>query len=209
MTKNQFLNILIDGLKDIPENEFQKIISHYSSEIEKGLQMKLSEDYIISQFGDPNEIINNLKNSKYNKTYLTANFDTNSKLRSNKHSFLNWTKREDLNSTELLLRVFFILLFIAIVLPLLLTITSFLLGSIIVLFNILVLGLLMVSHVLIGQFIEISIIPIFLNNLPSNSILFFGLGSIFLSIFLIILLYYISKFFIKLVYTIYRHYKQR
>lgn len=63
MTQNDFFNIIMDELKELPELKLQKIIFQYKEKISYGILHGKSEDEIISSFGDPYLICYNYKNN--------------------------------------------------------------------------------------------------------------------------------------------------
>ncbi len=62
MNKNEFFNILMDELKDIPEKKLQNIIGHYENLFDLEIQKGKSEEEIVESFGDINTLINKYKN---------------------------------------------------------------------------------------------------------------------------------------------------
>lgn len=79
MTKNEFFNIIIDGLKDFPEATLQDIIAYYQNRFYLGESIGKTESEIISELGDPNLIINQCRNNYIqNDTFSTPLNDVNS-----------------------------------------------------------------------------------------------------------------------------------
>lgn len=68
MTKIEFFNILMDGLKDFPESKLNDIIYFYENKFSLGLSNGKSEFEIINELGDPNLIV-----SQYRNEYLENN----------------------------------------------------------------------------------------------------------------------------------------
>jgi len=58
MSQNDFFNILMDGLKDLPEAQLRDIISYYDNKFTHGLTLGKPEEEIIAQLGNPNLIVN-------------------------------------------------------------------------------------------------------------------------------------------------------
>lgn len=71
MTQNEFFNIIMDELKELPELKLQKIIFQYKEKISDGILHGKSEDEIISSFGDPYLICYNYKNNNSDSEILT------------------------------------------------------------------------------------------------------------------------------------------
>lgn len=63
MTQNEFFNIIMDELKELPELKLQEIISQYKNKISDGILHGKNEDEIIADFGDPYLICYNYKNN--------------------------------------------------------------------------------------------------------------------------------------------------
>lgn len=61
MNKNEFFNILMDKLKDIPEKKLQNIIWHYENLFDLEIQNGKSEEEIVESLGDINILINKYK----------------------------------------------------------------------------------------------------------------------------------------------------
>lgn len=66
MTQNEFFNILMDGLKEIPEIKLQEIISYYDHNFTLGLAARKTEEEIVHELGDPNSIVNKYRNDNLN-----------------------------------------------------------------------------------------------------------------------------------------------
>ena len=63
MTQNEFFNIIMDELKELPELELQKLISFYKNKISTEVSHGKSEEEVIKSFGDPYLICLNCKNN--------------------------------------------------------------------------------------------------------------------------------------------------
>lgn len=63
MTQNEFFNIIMDELKELPELELQKLISFYKNKISTEVSHGKSEDEVIKSLGDPYLICHNYKNN--------------------------------------------------------------------------------------------------------------------------------------------------
>ncbi|WP_271809606.1 DUF1700 domain-containing protein [Clostridium beijerinckii] len=77
MTKNEFFNILMDGLKDFPEIKLQDIISYYENYFKTRLTVGRTEDDIAKELGNPNLIVNKLRNEHSNITITLDNLTNN------------------------------------------------------------------------------------------------------------------------------------
>ena len=64
MNQNEFFNILMEGLKDLPEIKLQDIISYYEHNFTLGLASGKTENEIINELGGPNSIINKYINEQ-------------------------------------------------------------------------------------------------------------------------------------------------
>ncbi|AJH01861.1 hypothetical protein LF65_05340 [Clostridium beijerinckii] len=77
MTQNEFFNILMDGLKDFPEIKLQDIISYYENYFKTRLTVGRTEDDIAKELGDPNLIVNKLRNEHLHITITLDNLTNN------------------------------------------------------------------------------------------------------------------------------------
>ncbi len=78
MTQNEFFNILMDGLKDFPEVKLQNIISYYENYFKIRLTVGRTEDDIAKELGNPNLIVNKLRNENSHITVTLANLANSS-----------------------------------------------------------------------------------------------------------------------------------
>ena len=72
MTQNEFFNILMDELKELPELEIQKIILYYKEKFHDEFSSGKSEEDIIRDFGSPHSICFKYKN-KINDFKISKN----------------------------------------------------------------------------------------------------------------------------------------
>lgn len=232
MTQNEFFNIIMDELKELPELELQEIISFYKSKICSEVLNGKNEEEIIKDFGDPYLICLNYKNNSSNtkfskKDCISSNINLKKKASDDVHNNIhisninyidpinvipnnnntdNHTNKRNINNdynkssphVDKFLKICIIILGLIIFFPLLTSIIG-------IIFGILgaALGLFAGSiGILIGgtftSIIGMPNIPQFIADFPYPVIVLFTLGSICLSILLILVSYYSCKFFFRL-----------
>ena len=76
MNQNEFFNILMDDLKDFPEEKLQDIISHYEKKFTAGFISGITEEEIIKELGTPKLIVEKYRNEQLN-TNLNSELSTN------------------------------------------------------------------------------------------------------------------------------------
>ena len=86
MTQNEFFNIIMDELKELPEIELQKIISFYKNKISSEISLGKSEEDVISGFGDPYLICMKYINHPLDTEINEEKKDTSSKINLKKAS---------------------------------------------------------------------------------------------------------------------------
>lgn len=89
MNKNEFFNVLMDNLKDIPEKKLQDIIWNYENLFDLEIQKGKSEEEIVKNFGNIDIMTNRLKDE-----ILSSNYTKNSL---ENDSIINIYKDNDLN----------------------------------------------------------------------------------------------------------------
>lgn len=114
MNKNEFFNILMDKLKDIPEKKLQTIILHYENLFDLEIQNGKSEEEIVESLGDINILINkykddtllddHIKNSSDESSPIKIYIDNNSRPNKNyivsTESFSNTSNDENNNTNN-------------------------------------------------------------------------------------------------------------
>ena len=223
MTQNEFLNIIMDELKEFPELELQRLISFYKNKISFEISQGKNEEEVIKSFSDPHLICIDYKKNGFNSENNYSGFsNTNSQKSSSNDSInnLNIPSNSYLKSVNLdldnkkqnnnikniksspkvnkLLKIFIIIFSIIIFFPFLTSILGIIIGILGVALSLLAGSI----GVLIGgtftNLLDIPNTPQFIADFPYPVIILITLGSICLSIFLIFIFYYSCKFFFRL-----------
>lgn len=104
MNKETFLNILKDGLSDFPEGSLADILYDYKEHFEVGFSSGKSEEEIISELGDPNDIVFQYRNGylkKYDSPDVEDSFDDfNDFSEIRETEFINEANYEDVKFTH-------------------------------------------------------------------------------------------------------------
>ncbi|SUQ53648.1 hypothetical protein CNEONATNEC32_03603 [Clostridium neonatale] len=89
MNKNEFFNILMDELKDIPEKKLQDIIWHYENLFDLEIQNGKSEEEIVESLGDIDTLINKYKDSALLTDYMkdSLNDSSDSRIYNNESNY--------------------------------------------------------------------------------------------------------------------------
>ena len=212
MTQNEFFNILMDELKDLPELELQRIILFYKKILSYESSLNRNEEDIIKDFGDPYLICFNYKNKmnflnnniKNNVSSNNINLNTITKYNDNQLNteYLEQSESDsdiEINNktssaTNKILKFCILILSLIIFFPMLTTI----LGIICILISIFIGSITVLIQESFSTFIDIPNLPQFITNLPVEAVVLFALGSITFSIFIFYFFYYLFKFFFRL-----------
>lgn len=250
MTKIEFFNIIMNGLKDFPEIKLQQIISYYENRFSIGTSYGKTESEIISEIGDPNLLVNkyrndflqsnlseaiphdsfiystertndNLKDDDY-INYNIANsdsYDTSDHYKSNNKnkaynserystSSKTSTSKNHINiNTNIILKIGILILALTIFSPIITGIIGFIIGILGLAIGLFVGGIGLLAGGAFTNFLDFPNIPLFISNFPFPAIVLFALGTIILSILLIILFYYFCKWCFRIIINIYNKFK--
>lgn len=117
MNQNEFFNILMDGLKDLPESKLRDIVSYYDNKFTHGETLGQTEEEIITELGNPNLIVNQykiefldiddisipldaaIKNTDSNNDKNTDNIDTDNIINAISDNYFNSTN--SINSSKI------------------------------------------------------------------------------------------------------------
>ena len=225
MTQNEFFNIIMDELRDLPELKLQKIISKYQNIISEELLLGKNEDEIIAAFGDPYLICYNYKNNNADSEIeQTDKFISSSinlkKASDNMNSFkdtanINYiqpidniknhnksnTKTEYSTSSPYvnkLLKICIIILSLIIFFPLITSIIGVIIGILGIAISLLTGSIGILIGATFTNIINIPNIPNYIGDFPYAAIILFTLGSICLSLFLLFVFYYSCKLIFRL-----------
>lgn len=210
MTKELFLEILKDGLSDFPEGELSDILYDYKEHFDVGFASGKSEEDIISELGEPHDIVaqyrngylkkyevefeeDNNTNSDYNDSYSNVN---NQNTDSNKQD-TNITNK----SNSFIITAIIIILSLIFFGPIATGLAASIISLFLALFGV-SLGLLVASSgILIGKFVTSTVgifsFPEFMLHFPDSVLVLILFGALCLFIFSILSLYYLIKQFIR------------
>lgn len=208
MTKELFLDILKDGLYDFPEGELSDILYDYKEHFDVGFASNKSEDEIISELGEPHDIVAQyrngylkkcepeIKNEDKNEEYTDSNYSKDYSSNTTNNETYNADTKKNQSNTLIVTSIIVVLaliLFGPIATALVLSCTGLLFG----LFGA-SLGLLVASgSVLICKFftstVGIFALPEFMLNFPDPVLVLIFFGSLCLFILSILCLYYFIK----------------
>lgn len=232
MNRNEFFNILMDELKDIPEKKLQNIIWHYENLFDLEIQNGKSEEEIVEGLGDIRTLINKYKDElflvdhvenssdepshididKYNNTTLNENYIvstesfSNTSNDENKYNYTNNANESSNESTvykinnakksvniNSILKVCILILSIILFTPIFTTVIGIIVG----IFGTAI-GIFFGSIGLLigGTFTSLASfpdIPRFISSFPYPALVLFCLGTITLSVILLIFFYYTMK----------------
>lgn len=247
MTKIEFFNIIMNGLKDFPETKLQQIISYYENQFSIGTSYGKTESEIISKIGDPNLLVNKYRNdflqnnisesiphdtSIYSIEHTNKNFYSNDNLKdddynidnsgsynksyNNKNTDYNYkkystssktsTSKNHIN-TNIILKIGILILALTIFSPIITGIIGFIIGILGLAISLFVGCIGLLAGGAFTNFLDLPNIPLFISNFPFPAIVLFALGTIILSILLIILFYYFCKWCFRIIINIYNKFK--
>lgn len=98
MSKNEFLSILANGLKDFPEKELADIIFDYQEHFTVGLSNGKTEEEIIDELGNPYELVYQYRSAYLEKVQTTE--DTTSSYTEDDTKFYGDVKYETVSDEE-------------------------------------------------------------------------------------------------------------
>lgn len=211
MTKELFLEILKDGLSDFPEGELSDILYDYKEHFDVGFASGKSEEEIIEELGEPNNIVAQYRNGylkKYEKSSEDESEDSNTSNSYNTDSNYSYNNNNNDNSNTTYSKSnSFIISAIIVILTLILfgPIAAGIALTFIGIFFGLIggsLGLLIAtSGILFGKFVtntvDIFKFPEFMLNFPDSVLVLIFFGSLCLFILSLICLYYLIKQYLR------------
>lgn len=206
MTKELFLEILKDGLYDFPEGELSDILYDYKEHFDVGFSSGKTEEEIIEELGEPNDIVAQYRNG-YLKKYESENEeDTNSNsFNNNNTNYESNTTNEPINkinkSNSFIISALIIILILILFGPFVAGIALTFIGLFFGLIGGSLALMVTSSGILIGKFFTNTIgifqFPEFMLNFPDSVLVLILFGSLCLFIFSVLCLYYLIKQFIR------------
>lgn len=211
MSKEDFLEILKNGLNDFPEGDLSDILFYYKDYFDSATEQGKNYDEIINELGDPYDIIRNYRSNKENtisnQLIITSDSNDNSKESTGFKSENNYEQSSHIKSEKnnssintlviLLIAAFSFILFAPPILGFIGVIGGMFLAGIVASFSLSAVG----TIALIGKVLHnigLTVLPKFILDFPNSVLAFSVLGSIFLFIFSVLLLFYFIKLLIHL-----------
>lgn len=209
MSKEEFLEILKNGLNDFPEGELSDILFYYKDYFDLATEQGKNYDDIVNELGDPYDVVRKYRYNKENPilspSIVVSDSSDNSQSSGNFNSKNNYEKNSYIykkkknHSSNLITSLLIIALSLILLGPSILgvvgVIGSIFLAVIVSSFSLSVAG----TITLIGKVVHgigLTILPEFIVDFPNSVLAFSVLGSIFLFIFSLLLLYYFIKLLI-------------
>lgn len=196
MTKNEFLKILEDGLKDFPQAELQDILYDYKEHFYNGEREGKTEDQIINELGNPYIIVNQYRSGYITPSSTSKEYSSN-KTNTKKKS-MNPNNNEDNTATKITKLIIFILGIIVLA-PFIfgggMGILGILIGIISIPFAFSIGGIGLLISKLGINVVGISL-PAVITDFPTSVIVLITMGSIAGTILFIILGFYLIKLII-------------
>ena len=203
MTKELFLELLKDGLSDFPEGELNDILYDYKEHFDVGFASGKSEEEIIKELGEPNDIINQYRNGYFKKYESENEEDTinNSSYSNSYNKTKNQSNESNKKTNNLIITAIIIILSLILFGPFATGLVFTIIGLFMGLFG-MSLGLIVASSgILIGKFVTNTIgifsFPEFMLNFPDLVLVLILFGSLCSFILSILCLYYLIKQFIR------------
>lgn len=209
MSKEEFLEILKNGLNDFPEGELSDILFYYKDYFDLAIEEGKNYNEIINELGDPHDIVRKYRYNKENPilspSIVVNDYSNNSQDSGNFKSKDNYEKnsyihKKKKNPGNLIVSLLIIVLSFILLAPSILgavgVIGSIFLAVIVSSFSLSIAG----TITLIGKVVHgigLTILPEFIVDFPNSVLAFSVLGSIFLFIFSVLLLYYFIKLLIR------------
>lgn len=201
MTQNEFFNIIMDELKDFPECTLYEITCYYQAYFSENLAYGKSEDEIIKELGDPVLIANKLikENAVDNSFFAGPKIEqsSNSSINEMEISNSNTIKKSESNNFNIntILKLGIITLLILFFAPSLINIGSILLYLCKICTQLILRGLNLGYNENLNFFFHSPIvISDFILSLPNNSLTLFSIGTIFLSLSFMLIIFRLFRF---------------
>lgn len=199
MNKEEFLNIIANGLSDFPASERSEILYDYEQRFSTGLSQGKTEQEIINELGDPHSIVKHYidtYSTRFRKkgSYEDTNYQSNTSAKSKSTGF--WV-----------LAIILLLILSPVILGVGFGILGLVVAFVAICFTIGVVG---VGFIVSGLLGFNQIISHFSNvdiNIPGSAQILLGIGSICLCILLIIGMIFVIKgslFLIKQIINFFR-----
>lgn len=196
MTKYEFLAVLSEGLKNLPQTERKEILYDYEEHFRIGESNNKSDEEIINELGDPHMILSQYKSSFGGSTFEQVNNEedyskNHSNLDSNNYSNSYYKDSYQSSSTSTIVKIIVAILIIIAAIPVGSTVLSILLGLYATALGLTVGGIGMILGGLTGG-LALSIISIPF-SIPLSALVFIGIGTIALGLLLFMFSIWLTK----------------
>lgn len=212
MNKNQFLQIIKDGLNDFPKQELDDIIYDYQEHFYSAMEAGKSEEEIVNELGDPYVIVNGYRAGYMQKVQEekeeTAQEEPFREERRENTSYTNYEgNNRKSNDANKILKIVIVALVILLVGPVVFGVGMGVLGAlfgiivalIAVPFSLTVAGCGVLFSALFNHTLGFISVPPFIADFPMSVIVLMTVGSFALSILSLMLAYYLIKWIIVLI----------
>lgn len=208
MTKELFLDILKDGLKDFHESELSDILYDYKEHFDIGFAAGKSEEAIIEELGNPYDIVNQYRYGylkKYDKSFEeNSNFSETNDKKENYNNNSNYDKHNGTNKKTNNLIITLIIVAISLIIfgpisaSIIIVIVSIIASLLIASFSGTIIGIGILLGKVVTNTLGIFVFPSFILDFPNSVIALMVLGCILAFIFLLLCCYYFIKLCISL-----------
>lgn len=207
MNKNQFLQIIKDGLSDFPKQELDDIIYDYEEHFYSAMEAGKSEEEIVNELGDPYVIVNGYR-AGYIQKVQEEKEETFKEERKENPEYTSYTseRRNGMDANKILKLIIIgllVLLFGPAVFGLGIGAGGALFGIIVAIvvvpFSLTIAGCGVLFSALFNNTLGFIEVPAFIADFPLSVIVLMTVGSFALSILSLMLVYYLIKWIIVLI----------
>ncbi|MEG0296936.1 MAG: DUF1700 domain-containing protein [Clostridium sp.] len=213
MNRDEFLNIIKEGLKDFPEMELNDILYDYREHFDAALASGKSNEEIIRELGNPEDLVNQYRSGyiqkyegpKNNNTY-NDNTSSKSNTTNSSNDGFNYKTSKSSSSQDTTSQIIKILLVICALIflgpiasGLIVGIIGLFVGFTGLFFGVTVGGIGMLLGTTFTSILGFITIPAFIAEFPTTVIVLFTVGGLLGFIFNLMIIYYLIKLFVRLV----------
>lgn len=209
MNRDEFLNIIKEGLKDFPEMELNDILYDYREHFDAALASGKSNEEIIRELGNPDDLVNQYRSGyiqKYEGPKNNNDTSSNSNNTNSSNDSCNYKTSKPSSSQDTTSQIIKILLVICGLIFLGPIASGLIIGVIglFVGFTGLFLGVTVGgASILLGttftSILGFISIPAFISEFPTAVIVLFTVGGLLGFIFNLMIIYYLFKLFVRLI----------
>lgn len=217
MNRDEFLNIIKEGLKDFPEMELNDILYDYREHFDAALASGKSNEEIIRELGNPEDLVNQYRSgyiqkyegAKNNNTYnngTSSNSNSNSNNTNSSNDSCDYKTSKSSSSQDTTSQIIKILLVICALIflgpiasGLIISTIGLFVGFTGLFFGVTVGGIGMLLGTTFTSILGFITIPAFIAEFPTTVIALFTVGGLLCFIFNLMIIYYLIKLFVRLV----------